>query len=718
MTSSYRTCIIGHVFVNILTKVNALHKINNLNNIISAVNRNNLKGTLIVGGGISYRSKQYERTEPNDIDAMFVFPTRHSLQVFLYKNTSKGIERKLGFDKNSANNFGKADFTWFLENNIEILRFAGTVLGAKTTVKLTDEEFIQTAIDGGYSRVFSKTKDRRIFERKNIFGETIKEYLINKMLDDTDNYVILDKTYSYDNINRVVPGLFTDFFITSTILCGTTTSSLMNLQRRYQLNLIQKVKQNNTIEKNCDWSKFLIRGERFSDSYKENLNNTFEKLAEGLPHQKTDNHINKKATSEDIVLVDTRLFQSKVKAKLEPNRIMKSIPVQNMEAALGKGLQTINSKNLLQWKYFIDTQFSTNCHAGYCLDELGNKYCFKTIKKENPESVSAEILQSKNLSNFYHNYQKPIYVNPEKNLILYRWISDEHLAKHLNDSKYYEEYIRLELNRAEELLQGYISSLSAVNSSSTLNQNIHRLYHERVAGERLGQYYKSATFTLGASKIPFSQLIRLKPIINGYEYTDLHQIIEYAVQYLNPQFLDDKCKIYGFGDCHAGNVLITSNGYTTIDYEYAGIHSPFIDLSKTLYIDSYAETLYNNSNFITSEFTIEAKIDGSNLIITHDYQLPQLAEDLLNIKMKGILFPTLEEAKKKGFNTQDWEEILKSAMFVASFLCKNITEYREKYFLLALTQSIMLGTHLRNLDKNAIKDSYFNKILYEYAGRK
>ncbi len=694
--------------------MNTLRKINNLNNIVSSIKENNLNGTLIIGGGISYHSKRYERVEPNDIDAMFIFPSRISLQKFLEENTSKDIEHKLGFDKNSANDFDRKDISWFLENKIEILRFAGTVFGAKTTVKLTDEEFILKAIEGGYSRVFSQNKDRRIFERKNIFGETIKEYLINKKLENTNNYIILDKTYSYDDINNIVPGLFTDFFITSTILDGLTVSSIEDLQKKYRLSFVRKVKQYNITEENTDWSKYLIRGERFSDYYKEKLNDTLNKLAEKTKSPQKD-HFDKDITSQDIVLVDKRLFQSEKNIELKPNEPLESYPVKDMEAVLDKGLQTINGKQLSRWQYFIEPQFSTNCHAGYCFDESGNKYCFKTIKKENPKSVSAEILQSENLSNFYLNYQKPLYVSPAKNLVLYKWISDEHLAKHLNDEGYYDKYLKLELDRAEELLQGYISSLSTVNELSTLNQNIHRLYHERVAGDRLNQYYRAAKFKIGRLEIPFSQLEKLKPIINGHEYKSLQEIIENAAKYLDPQFLENKCKIYGFGDCHAGNVLVTSDGYTTIDYEYAGIHSPFIDLSKTLYIDSYAETLYNNSNFITTDFTINAKVDGDKLIIEHDYQLPELAKDLLNIKMKGVLFPTLEDAQEKGFNVQDWENILKSAMFVASFLCKNITEYKEKYFLLALTQTIMLGTLSQDLDEGAINDSYFNKIIYKYA---
>jgi hypothetical protein len=229
-------------------------------------------------------------------------------------------------------------------------------------------------------------------------------------------------------------------------------------------------------------------------------------------------------------------------------------------------------------------------------------YFYKFVREKDPDSILNEVNSIANLQQLYTQIIKPVYVDSQYRFFIQPYFDGEPLVKYLKSN--FEENAtfveNIELKRSEELLKGYIASLAQGKLHSTVGQRIHILYYDRLVGERMKNYYSDKMITLpSGEKINFEKLKKLTPVINGIEYSPLEDIISQAIHDLNPEYLNAKVKIYGFGDNHAGNVLVSENGqYVTIDYEYASIAHPCEDLAKTIYNDVYFDILIMIFHFL------------------------------------------------------------------------------------------------------------------------
>lgn len=669
--------------------------------------KNKLKGSFIIGGGIAYESINYRTNKANDIDGMFVFSTRQDLEQFLRQHNKDEVRTLFGFEDDFIY-FTPQELSYFIDNKVEVLRVAGNIQGIKITIKLTDFETLSNMAVNKAFHVMSKLKDRRIYPRVSLRGEKIEVFLINKQLtrDQDASFIILDNHY-FPYQDTLVPGLITDFLITAKAI-SEYNNEFAQIQTAQRDKFAQLTSEKGCLNKGEVLSQHLVREQRFSENYRKNINNDFQKIIKKAK-LKIPACQDKPLENGFLVFIDPHLFeQPNAEFHYEP---LKDIPApvfpengQELVLKAAQGVAKANEKLTLVPLSEAEKSFSSNPELGkiYVGEASDNKpvYFYKIMRKKDPLSIYFEANNVKNLQQIYSQIVKPTYVDATYRFVIQPYFDGEPMAKYLNiNTEQNDEFIEsIELKRAEELLQGYVNSVEEASKNTTVGQRIHKLYYDRLIGERIKSYYENKDVTLpSGEKINFETLKNLTPVINGKRYDTMDKIIETAKHYLNPPFLNSKVKIYGFADNHAGNVLVDEKGnFVTIDYEYASIAHPCLDIAKTYYNDVYFDILFPSQS--DAKFSIDVKIDTekNEIIINHDYQLPRSKKALLAIKQQGILEPFLAIAQQKNYNISDAQEILRSALFAAGFLNKNIFEYPQNNAFLAFAMLIEIASSNQN----------------------
>lgn len=87
--------------------------------------------------------------------------------------------------------------------------------------------------------------------------------------------------------------------------------------------------------------------------------------------------------------------------------------------------------------------------------------------------------------------------------------------------------------------------------------------------------------------------------INGAHYPSLNEISQSAAKVLSPTTTTSCPTVFGLGDAHGANILMSEDRGSNyrkellyIDYEAAGYHSIMLDLAKPFYNDIFFQTLY------------------------------------------------------------------------------------------------------------------------------
>lgn len=681
-----------------------------------SISKHELKGALMVGGGIAYQSKNYIKGKANDIDAMFVFESRKEMEDFILDNTKDSIMEKFLYEDLAY--FDKEEIDIFIENKIEVMRISGKIKGLKVTIKLVDAESLQNAGTDTFFQVMSKGKDKRIFYGISLKGNPITIMIINQSYpeeDDLTTYVILDKNY-YKHEDTYVPGLITDFMITAKPMkyYKGVSSKLQYTMRKQFVNILTK---KGCLPEGQQITSFFVREDRFSDAFKDDLNETLTKMQEtvGAPLKVCEKEPIPGYVVEvnpDMFIKPFANFSYSKPTKPESMPIFPPTSEERYELIVNAvhkidGNMSVPSVESLSEESKI---FTSNDYAGKIFlgqidgnDAKSQSYFYKFMRAQDPYSVSNEIESLKNIKQIYKNIVVPKYEDPLYRFFISPWVDGTQLLELLTSSFSESKNVifKAELLRAEATINAYVASMASVQSINSTDQPIRKLYFDRLVGPRLDNYYKGKDLNLpGGESIYFDELLGYTPVINSVEYAPLSVILDEAKKYLEPKLLNSLVKVYGFADDHGGNVLIKPNGeYATIDYEYASISHPAQDISKSLYNDIYTSFLFGNTNV---EYLKGFSIDhnAKKIYINHDFSLSPDKKALLDVKLKGVMETTKYVAKANGHNLESWDQVFNYSLFVAGFLNKNLSTFSPEQTVLSFAILIQIATDGPTLEKD------------------
>lgn len=628
--------------------------------------------SIVVGGGYSYLSDSVmDIKDFRDLDLIIVVSDLNQIKLLLDDNQLilinclKITEPEYLFTKKEIRLIGNG--------TVDGIRYSGiNTLGQKISAKIFPVSFLKRIINDiniASVKILSK-KDKRFFKKKSFDGTNFNLGVINLRVN--RNLCILEDADVFQTGNNFSLGVISDLLISGKIVCDNSEINLSMIIETV-INKVYKIYIKNGYKKQ-NWPKIFIRYERFP----KNFNG---RLIKQLPISISEKHINKPT---DLLTP----FQIHIKDEYLLNTPDLSINLSKLLIENESDYKFVKIPNLMP--------FSANSEYGKAIRKDNKTFFYKKMLSEN--RYQTEVDGYSKLSKYYRKIQKPILLKNNSTTVLYKWsdyglLSERWMEK--LESSDLEKIMEIEMRKNGEILNAYLSSLGKFSVS---NSNIQNLYLDRL-NNRVNQFYQyKKVFLPNGEEIKTAQLFDLKPIIDGVKYLSINEIINKSIRTLSDKKLLDSVLVCGLGDSHGGNVMINSNlsDYLLIDYEFSGIHSPFLDIVKPLYNDCFYDVLY--SPLIKKKVNIDVLLKDNNLIINHNFEISDFRKMLIVAKMNGIILPFIKTLQPKfDFNTSSpYLEILNSGLFCAAFLTKNITEYPNDYFWLNLSYSIVMSNFCQN----------------------
>ncbi|HPR99423.1 MAG TPA: hypothetical protein PLU63_01175 [Candidatus Woesebacteria bacterium] len=628
--------------------------------------------SIVVGGSYSYLSETVlDIKDFRDLDLIIIVKNIEQVKLllddnqFILKNCLKIIEPEYVFTKKE---------TKIIEHSsIDGIRFSGiNIFGQKISAKIFPVNFFKRILnnsDVSSVKILSR-KDKRFFKKKSFDGKNFYLGVINIPVN--GSLCVLEDADVFKINNGFSLGVISDLLISGKIVSDNSKINIRTIIKRI-INKVYGIYIKNGNKKQ-NWPKIFIRYERFPNNFNEHL---ISQLPINIPEKCID--------KPDDLLIP---FQIHIK-----DEYLFHTPDLSMN------LSKMLIKNETDYK-FIETPnlmpFSANSEHGKAIRKDKKTFFYKKMLNEN--RYQTEIDGYSRLSRYYRKIQKPILLKNNSTTVLYKWsdygLLSERWIKKLESSDL-EKIMEIEMRKNGEILNAYLCSLGKFSVSDS---NIQNLYLDRL-NNRVTQFYQGQKVsTPNGEIITTERLFELKPIINGVKYLSINEIINKSIGVLSNKKLLDSVLVCGLGDSHGGNVMINSDlsDYLFIDYEFSGIHSPFLDIVKPLYNDCFYDVLY--SPLIKQKVNIDVLIKENNLIINHNFEINDFRKMLMVAKMDGIILPFIKTVRLNlDFNTNSpYQEILNSGLFCAAFLTKNITEYPNNYFWLNLSYSVIMSNFCQN----------------------
>ena len=275
----------------------------------------------------------------------------------------------------------------------------------------------------------------------------------------------------------------------------------------------------------------------------------------------------------------------------------------------------------------------------------------------------------------------------------------------------------IELRRAQDVSTAYSKSFAPSNvPASCAQQSIHRFFHERLQScSRFRAFYgdHKTKFLqeLSPQPIDFAKLLDLSWIINGKRFGSLRHYLRLATDVLDPVMADGISSLpfaFGLGDGHGGNLMVSPDCSPSevlyIDYEVTGIHTPFLDLAKPLYMDgffevAYADLLYGDlsNHNDDNEICLQWKVEGDSVVVDYALNLRPLSQALAVVKLERTLVPAFEMLNRSNPSKSDLaENTLACALFSCALLTRDYSKV-PNVFIINMALGIRLISSMRQV---------------------
>jgi phosphoglycolate phosphatase-like HAD superfamily hydrolase len=346
----------------------------------------------------------------------------------------------------------------------------------------------------------------------------------------------------------------------------------------------------------------------------------------------------------------------------------------------------------------------------------GQEYFFKTHVEE--QGILEEYYHAELLQQAGYNIVRPIRTVHQKGqqMVIYPVIHapvmfDLMRAVELGDTSQatIELLVAAEQRECERLLTIYQQTLAVRSPEEHAQAPIHQLFWHRLTGGRLQSFYehkffpfpKQSTHAGSLQGISFEELLNYQWTINGMEIPSnddgsgqsLGQLIERAKEVLQPA--QAALTVIGHGDAHFGNVFLEDQAvYQYFDPAFAGRHTPLLDIVKPLFHNVFATWMYFPRE-VEQQLHISVAIQGSRLVIEHNYELTHVRQALLETKLTYLLPPLLALLREQQALPENWAQIVRLALLCCPLLTVNLlddTKRSAAICWLGLSQVMQMGT--------------------------
>lgn len=676
-----------------------------ISKITKGLEDNQLPATLLVGGTIAFESKAYIEDSTSDVDCMLVFATRADLDAFLAKFSQEQLKDLFGFGQDFVP-YTQDELNLFLQKPLQAVDLSGGIQGLRVTIRLTDRATILKQTVGEPFQVLSKIGNPKIVKSKSLMGDSVKIFLVNRTLDDSEHpsYIVLDKNYFPYN-DTLVTGRITDYLITAKAI-SDKMKLFPELQSSIRKTFVSEVQSHGCLNAKSSPSQYLFYPELYSKKFKKNLDEDFEDIADDIDKDMVTCNRSPVANGYSIEMqlenfTATKTFDYK---QVTADDKIGALP-EDAHPMIIKGLHEFaKDADRLTLLPYCDAKNKLVSDSGegkiVKMDKdqrLVPVYPFTIAPENDPMAILKQEKTLENLKQLYPNIMDPNYVDPEHRFSVGQFYEGKKLSDML-----YKPYgekansIFLTMLKQDEILRNaYLNSLTAENMLIK-DQPSQSLFYGKLTGHEMADWYEGKEVKLlDGSAMPFDELKMMKIIINGKEYSSLNQILEQAKQLLNPESLEGKVKVFGLVDNPASKILqLKKKKFASTEYRYSGVAHPSQDMAIRLYHDIYYDVV--NPALARSKAEVSVAVDKENKTITinHNYQLEGDRQILLNLHLYSVLKPFLViAAKDYKKDISQWQQILQSSIFTTGFFDKNLfNEGSQGWLALAVLVEISSPT--------------------------
>jgi len=338
---------------------------------------------------------------------------------------------------------------------------------------------------------------------------------------------------------------------------------------------------------------------------------------------------------------------------------------------------------------------SLNSLNGIVDTEDGRCFFFKFHQEEGEEATVREYYRAELLERAGLPVDMPAMMCRETGhqILLYAFRRDRQLAELcLEAEREPDEGDIAEivgLQRDLDRLTGsvYQATLHASDAQRSSAEAVHQLFHNRLwtppASDKLAgrvtRFYASGALRLPGTELAWDEFKRLRWRINGVDYRhNFEELFHESLRRLSPSRLGASGAVTGHGDAHNANIWVERrDGHSRLllfDPAFAGEHMPALlaDVKATFHnIFAHPLWLYHPAQ-ADERYHVEVALEGDRLIVGHDWALTPLRQGFLTAKVELIWRPLLEALDKRGWLPDDWQRVLRCALFCCPTLVMNL----------------------------------------------
>jgi hypothetical protein len=366
-----------------------------------------------------------------------------------------------------------------------------------------------------------------------------------------------------------------------------------------------------------------------------------------------------------------------------------------------------------------DDRYSLNSVNGTAVDADGQRLFFKFHTEEGEAETVGEYYKAHVLAEAGLAIDLPVKASstPGRQFLLYAWREDSKLA---------DVCLRLETGQPAEFSPDEIVAAQAALDDATLDaglrslaaptpdskrEALHQLFRHRLitpgGPERLGgryaQFYQGRQVPVGGEEIPWEVFADLHWTINGVSYRQtLRELFEQSFRLLDPRALARQPVLVSHGDAHNANVWARRDamgrlGLVLFDPAFAGKTIPaLLGEVKATFHNIFAHPLWlYTPDLAARAYRASAKVGADRIVVTHDWALSHLRCQFLALKRDRYWRPLLLRLKAMGTLPDDWEAMVRSALFCCPTLVMSQMPGRERapsVSLIGFAVSVMCGS--------------------------
>lgn len=334
-----------------------------------------------------------------------------------------------------------------------------------------------------------------------------------------------------------------------------------------------------------------------------------------------------------------------------------------------------------------DDRYSLNSVNGTAVDDNGRKLFFKFHTEEGEAETVGEYYKAHVLAEVGLPVDLPVKASstPGRQFLLYA---------HRDDSKLADLCLKLETGQpaqfsTQEVVAAQADLDQVVHDAAlksladptpaSISEAIHQLFHHRLVtpgevdrlGGRYAEFYHGRQVCVAGTELPWETFADLRWTINAVDYRHtLREMFERSFRLLDPQALARLPVLVSHGDAHNANVWARRDAQGRLklalfDPAFAGKAIPaLLGEVKATFHNIFAHPLWLYTPELAERaYRVSAELDGGRIIVTHDWSLSELRRQFLELKLAHYWRPMLLRLKSMGVMPDDWEAILRCALF-------------------------------------------------------